>query len=56
MKKLKAVMAYVDAFIHDLPNGYATKVGERGVKLLGTKTANCYCPSVTSKSANSYAR
>ena len=26
-------MAYVDAFIHDLPNGYATEVGERGVKL-----------------------
>lgn len=28
-------MAYVDAFIHDLPNGYATEVGERGVKLSG---------------------
>ncbi len=37
MKKLKkvAAMAYVDAFIHDLPNGYATEVGERGVKLSG---------------------
>ncbi|PEO14535.1 multidrug ABC transporter permease [Bacillus wiedmannii] len=30
-----AAMAYVDAFIHDLPNGYATEVGERGVKLSG---------------------
>ncbi|HGA1025455.1 TPA: ATP-binding cassette domain-containing protein, partial [Bacillus cereus] len=30
-----AEMAYVDAFIHDLPNGYATEVGERGVKLSG---------------------
>ena len=30
-------MAYVDAFIHDLPNGYATEVGERGVKLSGDK-------------------
>ena len=28
-------MAYVDAFIHDLPNAYATEVGERGVKLSG---------------------
>ncbi len=31
LKKV-AAMAYVDAFIHDLPNGYATEVGERGVK------------------------
>ena len=30
-----AAMAYVDAFIHDLPKGYATEVGERGVKLSG---------------------
>ncbi|SCM85443.1 Protein of unknown function [Bacillus mycoides] len=30
-----AAMAYVDAFIHDLPSGYATEVGERGVKLSG---------------------
>ncbi|WP_017152173.1 ABC transporter ATP-binding protein [Bacillus bingmayongensis] len=30
-----SAMAYVDAFIHDLPKGYDTEVGERGVKLSG---------------------
>ncbi|WP_459501235.1 ABC transporter ATP-binding protein [Bacillus sp. C1] len=30
-----AAMAYVDVFIHDLPKGYDTEVGERGVKLSG---------------------
>ena len=30
-----AKMAYVDEFTHDLPRGYATLVGERGVKLSG---------------------
>ncbi|EEL50996.1 ABC transporter ATP-binding protein [Bacillus cereus] len=30
-----SAMAYVDAFIDDLPKGYDTEVGERGVKLSG---------------------
>ncbi|MEF3307261.1 ABC transporter ATP-binding protein [Paenibacillus sp. GYB003] len=30
-----AKMAYADGFIRDLPNGYETEVGERGVKLSG---------------------
>ncbi|MCI0764211.1 ABC transporter ATP-binding protein [Bacillus sp. TL12] len=30
-----STMAYVDAFIDDLPKGYDTEVGERGVKLSG---------------------
>ncbi|WP_110928185.1 ABC transporter ATP-binding protein [Bacillus massiliglaciei] len=30
-----AKMAYADQFISDLPNGYDTEVGERGVKLSG---------------------
>ncbi|PFE02929.1 multidrug ABC transporter permease [Bacillus cereus] len=30
-----SAMAYVDAFIHDLPKGFDTEVGERGVKLSG---------------------
>lgn len=30
-----AKMANLDEFIHDLPKGYETKVGERGVKLSG---------------------
>ena len=37
-------MAYVDAFIHDLPNGYATEVGERGVKLSGDKDSELLLP------------
>ena len=49
-------MAYVDAFIHDLPNAYATEVGERGVKLSGGQRQRSHCPSITSKSTNSYVR
>ncbi|MNI85023.1 Multidrug resistance ABC transporter ATP-binding/permease protein BmrA [compost metagenome] len=30
-----AEMAYADGFIHDLPDGFDTDVGERGVKLSG---------------------
>ncbi|BCB02751.1 ABC transporter ATP-binding protein [Bacillus sp. KH172YL63] len=30
-----AKMAYADEFIKDLPNGYETEVGERGIKLSG---------------------
>ena len=30
-----AVAAYADGFVSDLPGGYATRVGERGVKLSG---------------------
>ncbi|TCZ76597.1 ABC transporter ATP-binding protein [Paenibacillus albiflavus] len=30
-----ARMAYADTFIHDMPDGYDTEVGERGVKLSG---------------------
>ncbi|MNB82783.1 Multidrug resistance ABC transporter ATP-binding/permease protein BmrA [compost metagenome] len=33
--KRAAAMAYADAFIEELPNGYNTDVGERGVKLSG---------------------
>ncbi|PEY34550.1 multidrug ABC transporter permease [Bacillus cereus] len=33
--KRVAAMAYIDAFIDDLPKGYDTEVGERGVKLSG---------------------
>lgn len=37
MKKIAkaAKMAHLDGFIKDLPNGYDTKVGERGVRLSG---------------------
>ncbi|TGU48290.1 ATP-binding cassette domain-containing protein, partial [Mesorhizobium sp. M00.F.Ca.ET.186.01.1.1] len=33
--KQAAAMAYADQFIDELPDGYDTQVGERGVKLSG---------------------
>ena len=45
-----ARLAEADAFINQLPDGYDSQLGERGVKLSGgQKTEDCHCPSFFSK-------
>lgn len=54
--KMAARLAGADEFIKDLPDGFDTYIGERGVKLSGGQAENINSEGLSEKSANSYPR